>query len=771
MCHQIRLPLFAPSPVHLSPLPCSRAASYRHFAKSERALLGNLATWLWKNPNAAFIGQSGTPLAIWQTGVPAPAFITLSRYQFITPTTHHPATAAQPPPTANNPRPAPPACLRARAPELYHLEKIGPARRKASTMDIRSILNAHLSPMKFLTCSPLTYHLSPRSGPSGYQNPVHINPAHLITCPQDAIPHGFLSDRLSTWGNAARRRDRSRANPSRITGAPPKADLFRPPRHLATGNTKRETPFVSDRPLFDPARIRLPGQARPGEAAARGGEAGPPTYSVRQVNELVRGALLRHLPPTINVLGEIGDFSRPSSGHLYFTLKEAGSELACVMFRSAAVRVRFEPQPGMEVIASGTLDVYMPRGSYQLYVRKLEPRGVGALELAFRQLKEKLEREGLFDASRKKPLPAVPQRIAVITSPTGAAIRDILQTLRRRFPALHILVFPVRVQGEGAALEIAGAIRAMNAHAARLGGIEAAIVGRGGGSLEDLWPFNEEVVARAIAASAIPIISAVGHETDISISDLVADVRAATPTAAAELIAPRVSDLLDWLDQRMRRVARGAGHTIQLARARLSTTLAYEGLARPLRRLRERAQMLDELQHRLQVAAYCRFRDARQRLNRAELALLRFRSGGALRRLDERVSDRLHRVLRGLIQPVRVRERLLANRLARLQRVSPERRLAAANEHLQQEMQRLHLGMRGILHARRERLERRLEALTAYSPQNVLNRGYSITRDAKTHEIIRSIDQIREGMRLITRVSDGEFRSRAEDPRQGRLFD
>ncbi|HOO18133.1 MAG TPA: exodeoxyribonuclease VII large subunit, partial [Phycisphaerae bacterium] len=571
--------------------------------------------------------------------------------------------------------------------------------------------------------------------------------------------------------NAARRRDRSRANPSRITGAPRKADPFHPLRHLATGNTKRETPFVSDRPLFDPARIRLPGQARPGEAAARGGEAGPPTYSVRQVNELVRGALLRHLPPTINVLGEIGDFSRPSSGHLYFTLKEAGSELACVMFRSAAVRVRFEPQAGMEVIASGTLDVYMPRGSYQLYVRKLEPRGVGALELAFRQLKEKLEREGLFDAPRKKPLPAVPQRIAVITSPTGAAVRDILQTLRRRFPALHVLVFPVRVQGEGAALEIAAAIRAMNAHAAALGGIDAAIVGRGGGSLEDLWPFNEEVVARAIAASTIPIISAVGHETDISISDLVADVRAATPTAAAELIAPRVSDLLDWLDQRMRRVARGAGHAIQLARARLSATLAYDGLARPLRRLRERAQMLDELQHRLQVAAYCRFRDARQRLNRAELALLRFRSGGALRRLDERVSDRLHRVLRGLIQPVRVRERLLANRLARLQRVSPERRLAAANEHLQQEMQRLHLGMRGILHARRERLERRLEALTAYSPQNVLNRGYSITRDARTHEIIRSIDQIREGVRLITRVSDGEFRSRAEDPRQGRLFD
>jgi exodeoxyribonuclease VII large subunit len=345
-----------------------------------------------------------------------------------------------------------------------------------------------------------------------------------------------------------------------------------------------------------------------------------------------------------------------------------------------------------------------------------------------------------------------------------------LQTLRRRYPALHILLFPVRVQGEGAAQEIAAAIAAMNTHSAALGGIEAAIVGRGGGSLEDLWAFNEEVVARAIAASAIPIVSAVGHETDVSISDLVADVRAATPTAAAELIAPRVTDLLEWLDQRLRRIGRGAGHALELARARLNTTVAYDGLARPLRRLRERAQLLDEVQHRLQVAAYRVFRDARQRLNRAELALLRFRSGGALRRLDERISDRVHRVLRGLVQPVRVRERRLAEGLGRLQRVSPERRLAPASEHLQQELRRLQLAVRGMLQARRQRLEGRLEALAAYNPQSVLNRGYSITRDAKTRQIIRSIDEIRDGLRLITRVSDGEFRSRAEDPRQGRLF-
>ena len=271
------------------------------------------------------------------------------------------------------------------------------------------------------------------------------------------------------------------------------------------------------------------------------------------------------------------------------------------------------------------------------------------------------------------------------------------------------------------------------------GGIDAAIVGRGGGSLETCGRSTRKSWRGPSRPARFPSL-AVGHETDISISDLVADVRAATPTAAAELIAPRVSDLLDWLDQRMRRVARGAGHAIQLARARLSATLAYDGLARPLRRLRERAQMLDELQHRLQVAAYCRFRDARQRLNRAELALLRFRSGGALRRLDERVSDRLHRVLRGLIQPVRVRERLLANRLARLQRVSPERRLAAANEHLQQEMQRLHLGIRGIC-TPGERLEAAVDRVQPAERTEPRLQHYATPR----RTIIRSIDQIREG--------------------------
>jgi len=266
---------------------------------------------------------------------------------------------------------------------------------------------------------------------------------------------------------------------------------------------------VAERLPFDPARIRRP--APPRDAG------GPTLLSVRQVNELVRGAIAAHLPPTLHVLGEIGDLSRPASGHLYLTLKDPSSELRCVMWRSTAASLKFAPEAGMEVIATGSLEVYTPRGTYQLIVRKLEPRGVGALEVAFRQLKEKLEREGLFDPRRKKPLPRIPERIAVVTSPTGAAIRDILHTLARRFPALEIIVFPVRVQGEGAAEEIAAAIRLLNEHAAALGGLDLAIVGRGGGSLEDLWAFNEEVVARAIAASRIPIVSAVGHEVDVKI--------------------------------------------------------------------------------------------------------------------------------------------------------------------------------------------------------------------------------------------------------------
>ena len=301
------------------------------------------------------------------------------------------------------------------------------------------------------------------------------------------------------------------------------------------------------------------------------------------------------------------------------------------MWRSSAMRLRFAPEAGMEVIATGGLEVYPQRGTYQLVVRQLEPRGVGALELAFRQLKERLEREGLFDPHRKRPLPRIPRRVALVTSPRGAAIRDILHTLNRRFPVLDILIFPVRVQGEGAAQEIAAAIHWLSAHHEELGGIDVLIAGRGGGSLEDLWAFNEEVVARAIAACRIPVVSAVGHEVDVSIADLVADVRAPTPTAAAELITPVLSELCDVLDQRARGVRRHAAHALHTARLRLNGLLATESLARPQARLRHRVQHLDELQQRLRLGLAERARRAREHSERGRAGVAALRHGAAVR--------------------------------------------------------------------------------------------------------------------------------------------
>ena len=522
---------------------------------------------------------------------------------------------------------------------------------------------------------------------------------------------------------------------------------------------------MSQRQPFDPSRIRVP------ESERLPGVEGLATLTPRAVNELVRGVLARHLPSTLHVLGEVGDLSRPHSGHVYFSLKDAHSELRCVMWRSTAAKLKFALEPGMEVIATGGLEVYTPRGTYQLIVRKLEPRGVGALEVAFRQLKERLEREGQFDPRRKKPLPRIPERVAVVTSPTGAAIRDILQTLARRFPAVELLVFPVRVQGEGAAEEIAAAIRQLNRHAQTLGGIDVMIVGRGGGSLEDLWAFNEEVVARAIAASTIPIVSAVGHEVDVSISDLVADVRAATPTAAAELIAPRLTDLLDWLSRQAARTLRAASHAAELARSRLDALLAYDGPARPFSRLRERSQLVDERQQRLRLITGERFRAARERLSRSELAILRFGTGAQFARLAQRLDQRVFDVRRGAERLLLRRERQLNAEATRLQRLLPAERLARYDEHLRQMSGRIAATLRQSLAHRRRLLRTRMEAIDACDPKRVLRRGYSVTRAARPRRVIRSVAEIKDKMRIVTELADGEFKSTADDPKQPGLFD
>ncbi len=267
-------------------------------------------------------------------------------------------------------------------------------------------------------------------------------------------------------------------------------------------------------------------------------------YTVSQVNHAIKCMLEEHEPfQNLYVQGEISNFKAHSSGHKYLTLKDKDAVLSAVMFRSDAKRLRFRPENGMKVIARGRISCYPKYGQYQMYISDMMPDGIGALTVAFEQLKQRLYEEGLFDMERKKPLPPLPQTIAIVTSPTGAAVRDMLRILKRRYPLASVQIYSVLVQGEGAAAEIAQAIAAVN----RRGEADLIITGRGGGSLEDLWAFNEEIVARAIAASDIPVISAVGHEPDVTISDFAADARASTPSNAAELCVPDMSELRQYL--------------------------------------------------------------------------------------------------------------------------------------------------------------------------------------------------------------------------------
>lgn len=532
--------------------------------------------------------------------------------------------------------------------------------------------------------------------------------------------------------------------------------LTRAPAHTA--------PAVEARRPFDPSRIRGPRQP-----------AGPTLpglpLSVTQVNELVGGALAAHVPGSLAVAGEIGDFARAGSGHLYFTLKDARSELRCVMWRSSAATLKWTPQSGLEVIARGGLEVYVPRGSYQLVVRALEPRGVGALELAFRQLREKLAAEGLLDPARKRPIPRFPERVALVTSPRGAAIRDILRTFQRRWPALDVLVFPVRVQGEGAAGEVAAAISLLNEHADALGGIDVIIVARGGGSLEDLWAFNEEAVARAVAGSRIPIVSGVGHEVDVTICDLVADLRAATPTAAAELVTPNRPELAFVLAREVRRAERALAHHMALARGTFGALMAREPLARPMSRVREQSQRLDELVQRAAQALRQQVAAALRRLSAAESGLWRFRSGARFAQAARAVDDGLARAGRVLSTRLLTAERELAELRACFERRGPAVLLARHGSRLEQVRGRLAAALRLRIEHGRRLIDARLQAAQACDPRRVLQRGYSLTRDARTRRIIRSIAEIHGGQRLVTQVGDGEFRSTADDPRQPGLFD
>jgi len=313
--------------------------------------------------------------------------------------------------------------------------------------------------------------------------------------------------------------------------------------------------------------------------------AAPHVYTVSALTAELK-ALLEGTYPVLWVEGEVSNFKHHTSGHMYFTLKDAGSQIRAVMFRAANRGLKFRPEDGLAVLVRASLGVYEPRGEYQLYVEHMEPKGLGALQLAFEQLKARLAAEGLFDEARKRPIPRLPRRIGIVTSPSGAAIRDMLNVIDRRFANVEILIYPARVQGEGAAEEIVAGIAALNAR----GDLDVLIVGRGGGSIEDLWAFNEEIVARAIAASKVPVISAVGHETDFTIADFVSDLRAPTPSAAAELVVAHKAELAQRLDDLTSRLESALSHRVRAGRQRLTFLARHLGLLNPVERVRRQRE-------------------------------------------------------------------------------------------------------------------------------------------------------------------------------------
>lgn len=431
--------------------------------------------------------------------------------------------------------------------------------------------------------------------------------------------------------------------------------------------------------------------------------------TVSQLNGRAR-VLLEDVFSNIWVEGEISNLARPASGHVYFTLKDSGAQVRCALFRNNAARVRQALRDGLAVKVRGKVSLFEGRGDYQLILDTVEPAGDGALRLAFDALKEKLGNEGLFSSERKRALPAHPQRIGIVSSPTGAVIRDIISVFRRRAPQVELTLIPTAVQGREAINQIVRALQRADAQ-----GFDALILARGGGSLEDLWCFNEEAVARAIAACVTPMVSAVGHETDVSISDFVADVRAPTPSAAAELLAPDSSDLGRRLESLQRRLLLRIQN--RLAHDRLRLDSLARRLRHPGERLRQQAQRLDDLDMRLRRAFEQRLNQRRERLARLDTRLAAQHPGRALALLKQRLDN-------------------LAERLPR--------------------------AMRQTLATRRQHLQVQVQTLQVVSPLATLSRGYSILLDERG-QAIRSAAQTRNGQRLTARLGEGELQVRVED--------
>ena len=429
-------------------------------------------------------------------------------------------------------------------------------------------------------------------------------------------------------------------------------------------------------------------------------------WTVSQLTTRIRELLAQNFTD-IWVDGEISNCREAQSGHLYFTLKDAAAQIRCVCFRNQLRLLKFRPEDGLHVTVRGSLSVYDARGEYQIYVEHVEPVGLGALQLAFEQLKKRLEANGLFDPARKKPLPMLPRRIGLVTSPGGAAVRDVVRILRRRFPNVHLTVYPVRVQGEGAAAEIVDALRYFN----RKQLADVLILARGGGSLEDLWAFNEEIVARAISASTIPIITGIGHETDFTIADFVADVRASTPSAAAELVVQsrrefdrHIATLREDLASRVRMRLLEWKHRVQ-------ELAADRSFRRPLDLLRQSRQRADEFTSRLAMGLQARLDASRRRFTAAQLRIASFdfraKIGALGLRLEKRSAD-------------------LGRRAERFLRV------------------------------KRERFERLRLQLEERNPLRVLERGYAVAYDA-SGAVLRSADQVALGDTVAVQLARGRL--------------
>lgn len=430
--------------------------------------------------------------------------------------------------------------------------------------------------------------------------------------------------------------------------------------------------------------------------------------SVSQLNRMTRQLLEQDLP-LLWVEGEISNLARPASGHLYFSLKDAKAQIRCALFRSRGRSTEVAAANGQQVLVRGRVSIYEPRGDYQLIVDHLETAGEGLLRRRLEELKRKLAAEGLFDEARKQDLPPLPRQIGVITSPSGAAVRDVLHILRRRFPAIPVVVYPVQVQGEQARFDI---VRALETAAARAE-CDVLILARGGGSLEDLWAFNEEIVARAIAACPIPLVAGIGHEVDFTIADLVADVRAPTPSGAAELVVPDGTDWLRRVQVLERRLALAARRVLNDARLALRAAAARLARCHPGFMLRQNAQRLDELRAQLSVAL------------RNRLTLDRLRVGNAL---------------------------------ARLRSASPAMRVRTAGDRVASFRLRLSSALRARLTVPGTQLAVLSGRLHTVSPLRTLERGYAIVLDAGG-TVVRSTTQVQAGDAITARVADGVLKA------------